>query len=64
MNAQAPITELPQLLAERPVDLRAAQVAKLSPAERDLLELQRDFVDQVTDGATRLRASVSIPRPH
>ncbi len=43
----------------RPLDLRAATVARLPDSERELLEIQRGFVDQVTDGATEVAYTVA-----
>lgn len=43
----------------RPLDLRAATVAPLPECERELLEIQRGFVDQVTDGATEVAYTVA-----
>jgi methyl-accepting chemotaxis protein len=54
---------LPQNLAEwlqvRPLDLRPDAAAALAPDARQLLELQRGFVDQVTEGSTEVAYAVA-----
>ncbi len=62
MNTPAPATDLATWLNLRPLDLREAATAALPPAERQLLELQRGFVDVVLDGATEVAYAVARVR--
>ncbi len=59
MNTPATVTDLATWLNLRPLDLRSAATSSLPPAERQLLELQRGFVDVVLDGATEVAYAVA-----
>ncbi len=58
MDKTSPQT-LDAWLQIRPLDLRAERVALLPAAERTLFEMQRRFVDQVTDGATEVAYAIA-----
>lgn len=51
--------DLAKWMKVRPLDLREARIAALPEDDRELLELQRRFVDQVTDGATEVGFTVA-----
>ncbi len=59
MDGSAPSADLAAWLVTRPLDLRDAAIRSLPAAERQLLELQRGFVDVVTDGATEVAYAVA-----
>ncbi|WP_031405041.1 methyl-accepting chemotaxis protein [Thiomonas sp. FB-Cd] len=58
MNSNTP-KDLAAWLQTRPLDLRVAQTANLPETERALLDLQRGFVDKVTDGATEVAYAIA-----
>ena len=64
MNAPAPdpALDLEAWMRRRPLDLREPALGGLSRAERQLVELQRDFVDVVTDGATEVAYAIARVR--
>lgn len=63
MNTPAPsCTDLASWLSTRPLDLRAAAIQALPDAERQLLQLQRGFVDVVTEGAAEVAYAVARVR--
>jgi methyl-accepting chemotaxis protein len=62
MNAPVPDPDLETWLGRRPLDLREPALGGLKPAERELVELQRDFVDVVTDGATEVAYAIARVR--
>lgn len=62
MNTPASQSPLADWLERRPLDLREPALAALDPTERHLLELQREFVDVVTDGATEVAYAIARVR--
>ncbi len=62
MNSPAPPSELATWLSQRPLDLREPALGGLAPAERRLVELQRELVDVVTDGATEVAYAIARVR--
>ena len=62
MNSPAPASDLAAWLSQRPLDLRGPALGGLEPAERRLVELQRELVDVVTDGATEVAYAIARVR--
>ena len=62
MNSPAPTPDLAAWLSRRPLDLREPALGGLLPAERELVQLQREFVDVVTDGATEVAYAIARVR--
>ena len=62
MNTPAPCPDLASWLSVRPLDLRDPAIQALPAAEQQLLQLQRGFVDLVTEGATEVAYAVARVR--
>ncbi len=62
MNPSPESTALAAWLERRPLDLRPAATAALASAERQLLQMQRELVDVVTEGSTEVAFAVARVR--